>query len=47
MQACNQTCSFCAREFWKFVKARQAQMSVPRKGETMTFANAAATSVRA
>lgn len=49
MKSCDQTCSHCAREFWKFLRARMAQMSVPRtkKGETTSFAEAAATSIKA
>jgi len=47
MQHCDQTCSYCAREFWKWVKGREAQMSTPRKGESFTFNQAAQTSIRA
>lgn len=47
MRSCDQTCSFCAREFWKFVKMREAQMSKPRKGETTSFMQAVETAIRA
>jgi len=49
LQTCDQTCSHCARDFFRWWKTREAQMSVPRKklGETTTFAEAAATSIHA
>jgi hypothetical protein len=31
MQHCDQHCGFCAREWFAWLKAREAQMSVPRK----------------
>jgi hypothetical protein len=46
-QHCDQTCAHCAREFWRWLRAREAQMRTPRRGERTTFADAAATSVRA
>jgi len=46
MQHCDQTCSHCAREFWRWLKAREGQMSKPQKGMSTTFTAAAATSVR-
>jgi len=46
MQNCDQTCVHCARYFWKWLKAREAQMSKPLKGQTTTWSEAAATSVR-
>jgi hypothetical protein len=39
-------CPFCARDYWRWLKARMRQMSTPRKGETISFADAAATSIR-
>ena len=45
-QHCDQTCPFCAREFWRWLKAREAQMRVPKKGEREAFAACAATSNR-
>lgn len=47
MQSCDQTCSWCAKHFWKFVKAREAQMSTPRKGEKTSFMEAVETAIRA
>jgi len=29
-QHCDQTCSWCARQFWRWLKAREAQMWAPR-----------------
>lgn len=46
MQACDQRCGWCAKNFWCWLKAREAQMSVPRKGEKTTFTQAALTSVK-
>ena len=46
MQACDQTCAWCARDFWRWLRSREHQMRVPRKGESSTFAAEAATSVR-
>lgn len=46
MQHCDQRCSFCAQAFWRWVKSREAQMKVPKKGETVSFAEAARTSVK-
>lgn len=48
---CDQTCSVCARDWWQWLKAREAQMNtVPKKqaerGCVTSFAAAAATSVR-
>lgn len=39
-------CPWCARLFFAWLKARMCQMQVPRKkkGETVSFAEAAATS---
>ncbi len=49
MQHCDSKCSFCATEFWNWVKSREAQMRVPRKskGEKTPFSEAAASSVKA
>lgn len=46
---CDSTCAVCAREFFKWYKTRMKQMEMVRtnKGETVSFAEAAATSVRA
>ena len=46
MQHCNQTCSHCARDWFRWLKSREHQMSMPHKGAKATFAEAAATSVR-
>ena len=43
---CDSTCSFCAREFWNWLKSRNAQMSMSLDGGT-SFADAAASSVGA
>lgn len=42
---CDSTCSFCAREFWNWLKSRNAQMSMSLNGGT-SFADAAARSVK-
>ncbi len=39
-------CPFCTRDYWRWLKSRMAQMSKPRMGETISFADAAATSVK-
>ena len=56
MQTCNQQCWFCGREFFRWWKSREAQMSVPRGAkkdkdgrivrptETQAFANEVQTS---
>lgn len=46
MQHCDQTCSWCAREFWAWLKGRMhsAERDGGRSGRG-SFANAAATSV--
>lgn len=33
MQHCDSKCGQCSRNWWKWFKARQAQMSVPRKAK--------------
>ncbi len=47
MQHCDQTCSHCAREFFKWWKTWTKKMMLPQDGATTTFAEAAATSVGA
>jgi hypothetical protein len=46
MQHCDSTCAHCAREFFRWLKSRMAQMSLLQKGSKTTFNEAAATSVR-
>lgn len=46
MQTCDQTCSHCARDWFRWLKAREGQMSKPHKGAKTTWSEAAATSVR-
>jgi hypothetical protein len=46
MQHCDQTCTHCARDWFRWLKSREHQMSMPHKGAQATFAAAAATSVR-
>jgi len=47
--ACHPECRFCALDWWRWLRDRENQMSVPRKkyGETISFAQAAATSIKA
>lgn len=45
MRHCGPECPFCARAFFKWYKTRMAQMRIPRKGERVSFAEAAATSI--
>lgn len=33
MQSCDQTCTWCARNWFRWLKAREGQMSVPRKAK--------------
>lgn len=42
--ACHPECRFCAIGFFRWLKGREKQMSQPRKGETVSFSEAAATS---
>ena len=44
---CDPRCAFCAREFLKWLRGRMNQMSIPRRGESISFAEAAATSIGA
>lgn len=44
--SCHKDCRFCAKEFYRWYKTRMAQMAVPQEGQTTTFAQAAATSVK-
>jgi hypothetical protein len=46
MQTCDQTCSHCARDWFRWLKAREGQMGKPHKGAKTTWSEAAATSVR-
>lgn len=48
MQHCDQTCHWCATDWWRWLKSREAQMSNVRtkRGEVTSFAAAAGTSVR-
>ena len=46
MQHCDQTCTHCARNWFRWLKAREHQMAMPHNGAQTTFAAAAATSVR-
>lgn len=43
---CDSTCMVCAKEFWNWLKSRNAQMSMSLDGGT-SFASAAATSASA
>jgi hypothetical protein len=47
MKNCSPQCPWCAKEFWRWMKSRMAQMNMTRPGETTSFAQAAATSVKA
>lgn len=40
-------CNACARDFFRWRKTREAQMSLVEEGDATSFAQAAATSVRA
>ena len=44
-QCSHPDCNACAREFFRWLKGRMAQMALAKPGET-SFAAAAATSVR-
>lgn len=46
MQHCDARCGWCARNWWRWLKSREAQMSLLRPGQTTSFAQAAATSIR-
>ncbi len=52
MQSCGSECSWCARNWFKWLKTRESQMSVAlkdtarRKGCSISFSEAARTSVR-
>jgi hypothetical protein len=46
MQTCDQTCSHCARDWFRWLKAREGQMRKLLKGATTSWSEAAATSVR-
>lgn len=43
---CHPDCSFCARDWWRWLRRRQADMARPRRGEAVSFLQAALTSVR-
>lgn len=45
--ACDPQCPWCARDWWRWLAGREAQMSRPRRGETVPFSAAALSSVRA
>jgi len=47
MRECSPQCPWYAKEFWRWMKSRMAQMDKPRNGESESFAQAAATSVKA
>lgn len=44
---CHPDCPWCARAFFAWLKARMRDMARPRRGEKTSFADAAATSIRA
>jgi L-lysine 2,3-aminomutase len=44
---CHPECRFCQREWWVWYRARMAQMHKPKRGEAVSFAQAAATSIGA
>lgn len=46
MQFCDQTCSHCARDWFRWLKSREGQMRHAQGNMTTSFAAAAATSVR-
>lgn len=46
LNKCHKECPFCARDYFKWLKTREAQMSHPTKGMSVSFAQAAATSVK-
>lgn len=43
---CDSTCAHCAREWFRWLKSREVQMNKPEEGLSVTFAAAAATSIR-
>ena len=45
-QNCDETCYWCATDWWRWLRAREAQMRRPREGETVPFSTAMATSIR-
>ena len=46
-QCADPRCPWCAKLFFKWLKSRMTQMATPPKGELSSFADAAATSIRA
>lgn len=44
---CHPDCPWCAREWFRWLAARMRQMQKPARGERISFAEAAASSVRA
>lgn len=44
--SCHAECPWCAKSFWDYVKQRNAQMRQVSDGETVSFDEAASTSVR-
>lgn len=43
---CHEDCRFCQREFLQWYRARMAQMHRVKKGESTSFAESAATSIK-
>jgi hypothetical protein len=43
--SCHPDCTFCARDFFKWLKTRMTQMAIIEKGQVISFAEAAATSI--
>lgn len=39
MQNCDQTCYWCATNWWEWLKAREGQMSTPRKNRKFSVTN--------
>ncbi len=46
MQHCGPECSYCAREFWRWLKNREFNMSRALPGTPVSFTAAAKTSVK-
>lgn len=44
---CHPDCRFCQKEWWRWYRARMAQMHKAKRGDTVSFAQAAATSIGA
>jgi len=46
MQYCNVKCNYCAQKFWRDMKHRNANMSRVMEGNSISFVEAAVTSVK-